>query len=346
MLKALATRHPNLLALLFGGFLLLLLAILLEGLCWVLLAQRRAEVVQVEKNDWEVEDPQLGYRPRSNFTGREKKWRAHETIYEVTYTFDALHRRGTPQPEGEKQQFALFFGDSFTMGQGVEDSETLPAQFAAREPRYRAYNYGCGGYGPQNMWVHLHRQDFSREVPEGRGILVYTFIEPQLYRAIGAPQLLAIWGKRLPCLQLNTAGRLEFAGLFQDAHPWRCTAASVAAQSQVVQYLGLLAPRLSEADYRFTARILAESRDQAEKLFETVRLVVLFYPAAQEQVLLKQALDRENIEMLDFTHLFETIQASGPLALGDGHPTGAGYGYVAEALSAAIHLPANSAQVQ
>jgi hypothetical protein len=58
-------------------------------------------------------------------------------------------RRTESNPTGPT---IAFFFDSMTFGEGVEDSETLPQQFADLTGRqYRVLNIGVPGYGPQAM---------------------------------------------------------------------------------------------------------------------------------------------------------------------------------------------------
>ncbi|MBI2432545.1 MAG: hypothetical protein HYV26_06720 [Candidatus Hydrogenedentes bacterium] len=305
-----------------------------EGVCYLLLARRTADEIQIAKSEWQEDHPTLGYWPKAGFTGRERKWRGHETVYDVGYTFDEQHRRRSPlPPEAAPDQFALFFGDSFTFGQGVEDGETLPSQFAAAAPAYRPYNYGCGGYGPQNLWVQVHRKAFAAEITETRGIAVYTFIEPQLLRATGSVRLRALWGGRLPYLEPTDQG-LVFRGLYEEVFPWRRRAARLIMSSQVVQYFKLDWP--SEArpgDGQYVARILAESAAQLKATFEEVHLFVLLYPSPHTSEDLLACLAQAGLTVLDYTRLFEEAPPPVPVALADGHPTGTAYGLVAEALA-------------
>ena len=57
--------------------------------------------------------------------------------------------------KGVAQRYALFLGCSYTFGDGVGDSETLPAPFGARAPAYHVYNFATTGYGPPraNEWL-------------------------------------------------------------------------------------------------------------------------------------------------------------------------------------------------
>lgn len=96
-------------------------------------------------------DPMLGYTLIASKTTRADKRRPDgSTVFDVTYTIgeDGL-RRTESNPDGP---IVAFFFDSMTFGEGVEDAETLPQQFADQTGRrYRVLNLGVPGYGPQAM---------------------------------------------------------------------------------------------------------------------------------------------------------------------------------------------------
>jgi hypothetical protein len=56
-------------------------------------------------------------------------------------------------PPGRKR--VLFVGDSFTMGHGVGDADTFPAQLERREPRIQSANLAMSGYGVDQAWLSL-----------------------------------------------------------------------------------------------------------------------------------------------------------------------------------------------
>ena len=70
-----------------------------------------------------------------------------ETIYDVRYTIGDDGFRVTPSDPtaGDK---IVFYGDSFTFGEGLNDGETLPYYFAQLTGR-PVKNYGFHGYGVQ-----------------------------------------------------------------------------------------------------------------------------------------------------------------------------------------------------
>ncbi|MGH6831280.1 MAG: SGNH/GDSL hydrolase family protein, partial [Methylocella sp.] len=75
-------------------------------------------------------------------------------IYVADYTIDANLLRQTAS--GEKGPAIVFFGDSNTFGEGVNDAETLPQAFAdVLDRKERILNLGFTGYGPQQFLREL-----------------------------------------------------------------------------------------------------------------------------------------------------------------------------------------------
>ena len=78
-----------------------------------------------------------------------------ELLYDATYTIgpDGL-RISSPaeRGDGRSTECVLFFGDSFTFGQGLADHEALPFRVHEESAqRYRTYNFGLNGYGAHQM---------------------------------------------------------------------------------------------------------------------------------------------------------------------------------------------------
>ena len=133
-----------------------------------------------------VAHPYLGYGPKYDGIFTVKKTLDSEVIYDISYKIkDGL--RYTPNSNENSENCALFFGCSFTFGQGLTDTSTLPFFFnqCARE-KYKVFNYGFKGYGPHQMLSTIENrvvkdiQGFNKEK-----IAVYSFIPHHIHRAAG-----------------------------------------------------------------------------------------------------------------------------------------------------------------
>ena len=111
-----------------------------------------AGVVQTTNpKEWMPPEPVLGYRLLPNLKVEVTETYNGELLYRVFYTTDALGMRATPAAPPGADTY-LFMGDSFMLGDGLPDEETLPWQFArARDYKVRAVNFSAPGYGPNHL---------------------------------------------------------------------------------------------------------------------------------------------------------------------------------------------------
>jgi len=111
-----------------------------------------------------VADRALGVKPRPNSQVTLVKRKLGKVVFEATYTADHYSRRVTPSPEvtPAPPTALLFFGGSYTFGEGVNDDETMPACVAAQTDECQVHNYGLPGAGPQHMLEQLRAEGFER----------------------------------------------------------------------------------------------------------------------------------------------------------------------------------------
>jgi Glycosyl hydrolases family 16 len=79
----------------------------------------------------------------------------HDTLllYDVKYTLNENGQRITPEViPNDSMRSVLFFGCSFTFGQGIRDNETMAymVQDSVRD-KYKVYNFGVIGFGANQM---------------------------------------------------------------------------------------------------------------------------------------------------------------------------------------------------
>ncbi len=116
-------------------------------------------------------DEILGYSYKNGVSGRVKKTKFDEIIYDVEYSIGENGLRITPSSNEQSADCLLFFGGSFTFGEGLNNNETLPHYVGEQLPgRFRILNYGLGGYGPHQMLaaIELGLVDRHTELCESR----------------------------------------------------------------------------------------------------------------------------------------------------------------------------------
>ncbi len=345
------SRHPKLRPLFdaaLGLALLVVLLLLLEGVfSWLnrrpAAATEPGTATQFSQPYVEPDDA-LGYILKPSVRVTATQTSGSRVIYQVEYATDANRRRLTPVSNpGQRDTFALFFGDSFTFGDGLANNQTLPAAVGQLAPKVMPYNYGVSGYGPQHMLAQLQNRNLRAEVSQPQGVAVYTFICSHINRAIGSMEVHNTWGASMPYYALNPDGQLERRGNFVSGRPVLAVVYAVLGLSQTARYFNLQLPRLTDDHYELTARILAAAAHQFEAQFGPGNPVyVLIYPDQQGCTgqLLPQ-FDKLGLKYLDYSRLFTRAQAD--LWQPDGHPSPRAQQLVAEKLAQDLHwLPAGA----
>jgi hypothetical protein len=183
---------------------------------WLAPAPKGQGIVSApEFHSWVRQDPLLGFRLRPNNIVHAKATLGEKLVYRADYTIGADGWRATPAAPTGADTY-LFMGDSCVFGQGLDDDQTLAAQFAKMNDfKVRTATLAVPGYGP----THLVR---AFEVGLLDGYLgqpvkaVVTWIKPQdISRATGDES----WLGSSPRYVLED-GKLRYTGSF-TGHRWR-----------------------------------------------------------------------------------------------------------------------------
>jgi hypothetical protein len=109
-----------------------------------------------------VRQPDIGWGPEhaGRFHAEKADPETGVPMYRVDYTIDSNLLRETRSVETGPT--IVFFGDSFTFGEGLNDADTLPQVFADLLGRkQRVLNLGFSGYGPQQFLAELQTGRFD-----------------------------------------------------------------------------------------------------------------------------------------------------------------------------------------
>ncbi|HYN42571.1 MAG TPA: hypothetical protein VE129_12385 [Thermoanaerobaculia bacterium] len=285
-----------------------------------------------------VPDLRLGYGPRRFCRVSARRRLEGQNVYDVTYTTDALSRRVSPVPDpGGRSRHVLFFGCSFTFGEGVEDDETLPSQFGRQAPGYRPYNYGFCGYGPQAALARLEQPSFRAGVAEPEGLAVFVYLAGHERRVVGSMRVVTQWGASMPSYDVDGEGRLVLEGSFRSSRPLRMKLFALLAGSETLRLMGVDFPlRIGEGDYERTARILAAARNAYSRTFRG-RFLVVVYPTTDRRLRILPHLRRLGVEVVDFSGLFDP-EAPGLCLPEDGHPSPRALRIVARSLAQRLNV--------
>ncbi len=269
-----------------------------------------------------IPDQQLGAVALQNLNLDCQRRVNGKDIWDVTYHTDQFGRRvSTILPAADPKKFAIFFGCSFLFGEGANDDQTIPSFFAAKNPKYRPYNYGIPGYGTQQMLAKLEAGTLRREIPEEDGVGLYLYLEDvHEARAVGTMEVVNAWASTFPCYEVKSGGGVVNRGSFADARPLLMSTYHLLGKSNFVQYMGISFPTLADRHYALTAEIVAESQRQFRTQMGVDRFCVVVFPKRNAHRKLLPHLDRLKVPYIDYSDLFDP-EPEGFKFVGDGHPT-------------------------
>lgn len=160
-----------------------------------------------------VRDDSMGHRPAANFSTATTLHHGDELVYDVVFTTDEHALRISPPVVGEPKGCILFFGCSYTFGEGVNDDETLPSAVAMKTgQRYQVYNFGYSGYGPHHMLAAIEGALVDDAIDCRPTHAIYQSHPHHVLRAAGKWW----WDRYGPRFVLSDDGKVERQGNFDD----------------------------------------------------------------------------------------------------------------------------------
>lgn len=156
----------------------------------------------------------LGYAPLPDNRVEARRYDGDTLLYEVVYDIDSRGlRRGAAWTGADDAACVLFFGGSFTIGEGVRGDETMAYIADARTgERYRAYNFGFHGYGPHQMLSAIEHGIVEDTIECQPKHVFYQAIRAHVNRSSG----LSGHDRHGPRYRLQADGTVRFDGRFDD----------------------------------------------------------------------------------------------------------------------------------
>jgi hypothetical protein len=320
-------NNPRTFTFLMGCVFVSAILILVEGLARVRLTSSSPGPTVIKEEGLNYpRDPQLGWRIEHSENQALYKI-GDKTIYQVHYHIDDFGRRRTPVANmAGRHQHLLFLGASFAFGEGVKDSETLPAKIGEELSKYHPYNYGVSGYGPNHLLAFLqsHRDDkLFTQVPEREGIAIYVFTNDHVRRTLGSMKKL-VYAQDAPYFDMDSDGKLTRKGSFKTGRKILTSFYLFLSGLKVIERLGFdIPPFITKKHYEFMASLWAESKLLYKEEFGSDKFYILFYPSYEKEArALIPLLEQRGIGYFDYSRLKfpdEYWQE------GNGHPTPRAY---------------------
>jgi len=159
-------------------------------------------------------DDALGYAPRRNVRVTAKKYYGDTLIYDVVYSIDGWGLRIEPPANlAGQHRCVVFFGDSHTFGEGLNDDQTLPYLVGLKtDGHYAIRNFAFSGYGPHQMLANLQSPLFDERLGCEPAHFFYLAIPEHIARVAG----LDSWDLHGPRFTVDAKGEAVRAGNFDD----------------------------------------------------------------------------------------------------------------------------------
>jgi hypothetical protein len=235
----------------------------------------------VTHGDWNCSEPGsffrdhevLGYAPRPGLSCSVTGHVDGEVIYEAAYSINEHGLRSTPETSRTNPKSILFFGGSFTFGEGVNDSETLPYATATKVGEaFAVHNFGFHGYGPHQMLAALEFGIVDDVVGDTPGYVIYQGIPEHARRVAG----FTTWDLRGPKYHLSDDGEVLWEGPFLDG--WRLKSFVKLRKSHLFSFLekGILW-RVRQPQIDLYLAIIDRSRRVVSERFDGAEFHVVFW---------------------------------------------------------------------
>ncbi|WP_338873374.1 hypothetical protein WBJ53_30370 [Spirosoma sp. SC4-14] len=249
----------------------------------------------------------------------------------VTYHVDSLSRRITPfTNQHAVGKYALFMGCSFTYGESVSDSSTIP-YFFGQQTGYHPYNYGVSGHSPTQMLAILQSTNLRNQISEKEGIAFYTYIDDHLARATPS----TVWANNadgyLPHVNPQT---LVVDGAYGQKHPTRMKLIRWMYKSNVVKLFKINFPKhYTTQHYQQFVNIVRKAKELYRNQFGNDNFYVVVFPMYPMDPELKQLIKEANLNIIDYSALLTWKTAYDGM-----HPNGDAYRQVARQLATDLHI--------
>jgi hypothetical protein len=150
----------------------------------------------------------------------EKEYLDTMCVYNAKYTINRSGYRETAPMSintSDTVSSIVFFGCSYTFGMGLNDDQTIPYIVQDYEKdKYKVYNLGVGGYGPNQMLSAIEHNMLNSIVKGKPRIFIFTAITDHINRVYGL-NLKAIRYEYGPKYVIDEkTNQLKFEGLYID----------------------------------------------------------------------------------------------------------------------------------
>ena len=275
--------------------------------------ERNMPELQTIRSNLIFDDPVLGMRHKAEAMKiGNKVLMGDDLIFDAVYTILETGWRITPSNPDAKYA-VVFFGCSFTYGEGLDDEESMPYKLGDILGKdYQVFNYAYTGYGAHQMLAQIQNGYVDDIVKKyEKTLFFFLTIEGHAMRAAGY----ATWDRHGPWYELEN-GKVVHKGRFPDKRKNLKPIHKFFRKSML--YRKVTSPRKASQQVQDDLHIaIVTEADKELREKSGTGLTVLAWPEATYG----PALEKNGIEVLDLTPAFPGGKFSSDLQIPhDGHP--------------------------
>jgi hypothetical protein len=302
------------------------------------------------------DDNLLGYAPKKNSRVKVREYFGNKFVYRAVYTIGADGLRVMPPHKKTNPAGCIvFFGDSFTFGDGLNDDQTYPYLVARQLGKsYAAYNFGFSGYGPHQMLAELQAKRVQSIVDCRPTQFFFLFLSSHVARAVGINPS----HRAQPRYRLDGNGRAVRDGTMRD--PLRLFANLTIPRWTVDRFrtwqrLFGRTRALSSGDVALTIAVMREAVNLTRKRYPGSAFDVILFDYRNDPAIMsavERALNAIKVGTYRISHVVPdiTVHPDRYLIAMDGHPNARLDALLADYIANAIILrkraPTAAANVQ
>lgn len=241
----------------------------------------------------------LGYTAKKGISVTARKFKGDELVFDVVYTIDENGLRVSPPTgAGDGRPCILFFGGSYTFGEGVNDHEAMP-YIVGELTNAEVYNFGFHGYGPQQMLSAIEHGLVEETVTCQPTHAIYQAIHGHIARSAG----LLSFSRNGPKYILLNDGSVKYDGHFDDGFLNR-NLYELKQKSFLYNKYFNNRPAIGLEQIELFMGIVASSRDQLEEMYPGIEFhTILWIPKSEEEAGIIEGFEERDINL----HLIKNV---------------------------------------
>ncbi len=258
---------------------------------------------------YQTSHPSLGLFGKPNSTANVRKVKssnalmyAGEEVYSAKYTLDTNGLRNTPQKSDYSSDVAIVFGDNMAFGTGVNDNQTFPFYLYKLNFKYKAYNYGFLGHGPNHMLTTIQSDSFKKKFKNQKGKVFFLLRDD----AIKIACCKIPWAYNYPKYEIEN-NKLIYKGSFSSSD------FNIDPMYLPSEY--------TEEDINLTVEILKKSQRELHKISLDLELITIILPITFSSQQIETRLVENNFRVFNFHFADMEYHTTGYSRFVDGNHT-------------------------